>query len=168
MQEAWARRAQIRRLCYKADVRRELSAGGVVVRRLRGRQVVAAINPRGRPPGLWALPKGIVEPGEEAEQTALREVEEETGVRGRSGGKLGDVRYVYTWQGERVFKVVSFFLVRYSSGRLGAISDEMRNEVAEARWLPLDEAGELLAYESEREMAAKARVMISAPCPPTP
>lgn len=149
-------------------MRREFSAGGVLVRRLRGRWVFAAINPRGRQAGLWALPKGLIDPGERAEQTALREIEEETGARGRPWGKLGDVRYVYTWDGERIFKVVSFFLVRYSSGRLGAIAAEMRREVAAARWLPLDEAEELLAYKGEREMAAKARAIISERCPPTP
>jgi 8-oxo-dGTP pyrophosphatase MutT (NUDIX family) len=148
-------------------VRREFSAGGVLVRRLRGRWVFAAINPRGRPSGLWALPKGLIEPGEQPEQTAVREVEEETGARGRSLGKLGDVRYVYTWQGERVFKVVSFFLVRYVGGRLGDLAEPMRREVAEARWLPLDEAERLLAYKGEREMAAKARAMITELCPPT-
>jgi len=137
-------------------MRREFSAGGVLVRRLRGRWVFAAIRPQGRREGLWALPKGLIDPGETAEQTALREVEEETGARGRSLGKLGDVRYVYTWQGERVFKVVSFFLVRYGTGRIGAIAEEMRREVADARWLPLDEAQSLLAYKGEREMAARA------------
>jgi hypothetical protein len=66
------------------------------------------------------------------------------------------VRYVYTWKGERVFKVVSFFLVRYSGGRLGDIPDEFRHEVAETRWLPLAEAPRLLSYKGEKEMAAKA------------
>ena len=88
--------------------------------------------------------------------TALREVTEETGVRGRLVEKLGDIRYVYTWKGERVFKIVSFFLVRYSAGRLGDITDEFRHEVAETRWLPLEEAPRLLSYGGERDMAAKA------------
>jgi 8-oxo-dGTP pyrophosphatase MutT (NUDIX family) len=117
---------------------------------------MAAIRPGGKPEGVWALPKGLIGSGEDPAATALREVEEETGVRGRLGGKLGDVRYVYTWRGERVFKVVSFFLVRYSSGRLGAITPEFAHEVAEARWLPLADAPRLLAYGGEREMAAKA------------
>ena len=137
-------------------MRREFSAGGVVVRRLRGRWWLAAIRPQGKQPGLWALPKGLIEAGDSAEATALREVEEESGLRGRSEGKLGDVRYVYTWAGERIFKVVSFFLVRYIGGRIGEITPAMRHEVAEARWLPLEEAPRLLAYEGEREMAAKA------------
>jgi 8-oxo-dGTP pyrophosphatase MutT (NUDIX family) len=137
---------------------REFSAGGVLVRRLRGDWVFAAIRPQGKPEGVWALPKGLIDPGESGAVTALREVEEETGARGELLGKLGDVRYVYTRRGgERVFKVVSFFLVRYAGGRLGAIREEMRREVAEARWLPLAEAETLLAYKGEREMAAKAR-----------
>jgi 8-oxo-dGTP pyrophosphatase MutT (NUDIX family) len=137
-------------------VRREFSAGAVLVRRLRGSWQLAAIRPAGKPEGTWALPKGRIDPGETGEATALREVREETGAGGRPLGKLGDVRYVYTWEGERVFKVVSFFLLRYGDGRLGAIPAEHRHEVAEARWLPLEEAPRLLAYKGEQEMAAKA------------
>jgi 8-oxo-dGTP pyrophosphatase MutT (NUDIX family) len=143
-------------LCYKVHVRREFSAGGVVVRRLRGRAVMAAIRPAGKPEGTWALPKGLIGPGERAELTALREVTEETGVEATPVEKLGDVRYVYTWAGERVFKVVSFFLFRYRAGRLGDIPPEHAHEIAEVRWLPLEEAPRLLAYKGEREMAAKA------------
>jgi 8-oxo-dGTP pyrophosphatase MutT (NUDIX family) len=140
-------------------MRREFSAGGVVVRRIRGRWHAAAIRPGGRDK-VWALPKGLIGPGEGAAETALREVVEETGVHGRLAKKLGDVRYVYTWEGERIFKVVSFFLVRYSSGRLGDITEEFRHEVAETRWLPLEEAPRLLTYGGEREMAAKALQLI--------
>jgi 8-oxo-dGTP pyrophosphatase MutT (NUDIX family) len=137
-------------------VRREFSAGGVVVRRLRGRWVMAAIRPAGKDAGVWALPKGLIGPDEKAESTAKREVAEETGVKATPVEKLGDIRYVYTWEGERVFKVVSFFLFRYSGGTLGDIPHEHAHEVAEARWLPLDEAPRLLAYKGEREMAATA------------
>jgi len=133
-------------------MRREFSAGGVLVRELDGRWMVAAIRPAGRPEGLWALPKGQIDAGESGEATALREVAEETGVTGRSLGKLGDVKYWFNWQGERIFKVVSFFLVEYENGRLGDIPEAFRHEVDEARWLPLDEAPRLLAYKGEREM----------------
>ena len=137
-------------------MRREFSAGGVLVRRLQGRWVVAAIRPRRHGPAVWALPKGHIDEGEGAEATALREVAEETGARGRSLGKLGDVRYWFNWDGERVFKVVSFFLVRYEAGRLGDLSEEFRHEVAEVRWLPLEDAPRLLSYGGERDMARKA------------
>ena len=120
---------------------------------------MATIRPQGRPEGLWALPKGGIDPGESAAEAAVREVREETGVEGRLVEKLGDVRYVYTasWKGgERIFKVVSFFLLRAGRGRIGEIDESMRIEVAEARWLPLEDAPRLLAYRGEREMAAKA------------
>jgi 8-oxo-dGTP pyrophosphatase MutT (NUDIX family) len=142
-------------------VRREFSAGGVLVRRLRGRWMVAAIRPAGRPHGLWALPKGQIDPGERGEQTALREIAEETGVSGRSLGKLGDVRYTFTWEGERIFKVVSFFLVRYETGKLGEIPAAFRHEVEEVRWLPLDDAPRVLAYQGERRMAERARAILA-------
>jgi 8-oxo-dGTP pyrophosphatase MutT (NUDIX family) len=138
-------------------VAREFSAGGVVVRTIRGRPMVAAIRPQGKPEGLWALPKGNIDPGETPEETAVREVWEETGVRGSLVEKLGDVKYVYTRRdGERTFKIVSFFLLQARRGRIGRIDERMRVEVAEARWLPLEEAPRLLAYKGEREMAAKA------------
>ena len=137
-------------------MKREFSAGGVLVRRLAGRWMVAAIRPGGKAPGVWALPKGRIDEGERAEATAVREVAEETGARGRSLGKLGDVRYWFNWDGEQVFKVVSFFLVRYAGGRLGDVPEAFRHEVAEVRWLPLEEAPRLLAYGGERDMARKA------------
>jgi 8-oxo-dGTP pyrophosphatase MutT (NUDIX family) len=141
---------------------RELSAGGVLVRRLRGRYWIAAIRPQGKPEGIWALPKGLIDAGEAAAATAQREVAEETGLEGRLEGKLGDVRYVYSRRGgERVFKVVSFFLFRYGSGRIGDLPPGMEREVAEARWLPLDDAPRLLAYRGEREMAEAAIAVLA-------
>ena len=137
-------------------MKREFSAGGVLVRRLRGRWVFAAIRPAGKEPGVWALPKGLIGRDERPEETALREVAEETGAKSRLVGKLGDVRYVYTWGGERIFKVVSFYLLRYSGGRLGELPPATAHEVAEVRWLPLEEGPKLLAYKGEREMAERA------------
>ena len=144
-------------------MRREFSAGGVVVRRMRGRAWVAVVRPR-REAGrrvVWVLPKGLVDPGETPLEAAVREVAEETGVRATGGRKLGDVRYVYTWEGERVFKVVSFFLAHALAGRIGALPPGMEREVAEARWLPLTEGPTLLAYKGEREMAVKAIGMLA-------
>jgi 8-oxo-dGTP pyrophosphatase MutT (NUDIX family) len=135
-------------------MRREFSAGGVVVRRLRGGWRLAAIKPGGK--DVWALPKGLIAPDEDPAVTAAREVREETGLDARLVEKLGDVRYVYTWQGERVFKVVSFYLFRYTRGRLGDIPPEHAHEVDAARWLPLEDAPRLLAYGGERQMAERA------------
>lgn len=126
------------------------------MRRIRGEWRLAAIRPGGKPSGTWALPKGLVRPGEDPAATALREVREETGVDGEIVEKLGDVRYVYTWAGDRVFKIVSFFLVRSARGRLGDLPPATAFEVAETRWLPLADAPRLLAYRGEREMAERA------------
>ena len=83
---------------------------------------MAAVRPRrDKPPVVWALPKGLIDPGERGAETALREVLEETGLRAAVDRKLGDVRYVYTWDGERVFKIVSFFLLR-ATGASSAVS----------------------------------------------
>jgi 8-oxo-dGTP pyrophosphatase MutT (NUDIX family) len=133
----------------------------VLVRRLDGDWMLAAIRPGGKPPGVWALPKGRIDGRDSAEATALREVEEETGARGRSLGKLGDVKYWFNWNGERIFKVVSFFLVRYERGRLGDIPEAFKHEVAEVRWLPLTDAPRLLTYGGEREMAEKAAAALA-------
>jgi 8-oxo-dGTP pyrophosphatase MutT (NUDIX family) len=136
---------------------REFSAGGVLVKRIRGVPHLAAIRPQGKKEGVWALPKGNLDPGETPAETAVREVWEETGVSGRLVEKLGDVKYTYTRRdGTRVFKVVSFYLLTAGRGRLGEIEERMRIEVAEARWLPLEDAPRLLAYGGEKEMARKA------------
>ena len=143
-------------------MRRELSAGLVLVRRMRGRWWFAATRPQGKRKGTWVLPKGLLDEDEKPVETALREGYEETGLRGSVVTKLGDVRYVYTWEGERVFKIVSFYLARAHDGRVGELPPGMELEVAEARWLPLEAARELLAYRGEREMAAKAQETLAA------
>ena len=146
--------------CYKVEMPAEISSGGVVVRRMQGRWWFAAIRPRGKPEGVWALPKGLVDSGESAAETALRETFEETGVRGRIDEKLGDVKYVYTRGGQRIFKVVSFYLVRAGTGRIGDVPAGMELEVAEARWLPLADGPRLLAYGGEREMTKRALALL--------
>ena len=142
-------------------MRREFSAGVVLVRRMRGRWWFAAVLPQGKRAGTWALPKGLVDQGEKPAETALREGFEETGVHGRIDTKLGDIRYVYTWEGERVFKVVSFFLAHARGGRIGALPPGMEIEVAEARWLELADGATLLAYKGERDMAVKAAEILA-------
>ena len=105
------------------------------------------------------LPKGLVDPGEKALDAALREVREETGITASAVTKLADIKYMYvrSWgDGERVFKIVSFYLLRYESGEIDRISDDMRVEVARASWVRLQEAPKLLAYKGEKQMARKA------------
>lgn len=153
---------------------REISAGGVVIRKREGDWWMAAIElpyeserlagqsgrAAGRAKPVLALPKGLVDPGEKPAETALREVFEETGVKADLVAKLGDIKYVYTrtWSdGGRVFKIVSFYLMRYRSGRMNEIAPEMRIEVACARWVRLEDAPALLAYKGEKQMAQRAR-----------
>jgi 8-oxo-dGTP pyrophosphatase MutT (NUDIX family) len=133
---------------------REFSAGGLVIRKFRGRPFVAAVQVKEGT--VLALPKGHIEEGESAQDAAAREVTEETGLTVEPVRKLGDVKYWYVrkWSdGERVFKVVSFFLFRYRSGSL---RDYQRSEVDGAEWIPLDEAPKRLAYRGEKDMARLA------------
>jgi 8-oxo-dGTP pyrophosphatase MutT (NUDIX family) len=108
---------------------------------------------------LLCLPKGLVDPGEKALEAALREVREETGITASPITKLADIKYIYvrTWgDGERVFKIVSFYLLRYESGQIDQISEAMRIEVARASWIPLQDAPKLLSYKGEKQMARQA------------
>jgi len=149
---------------------REISAGGVVVRRSGQGWEMAVIEPQtevasARPAKkasrkvVLALPKGLLDPGEKPEQTALREVREETGLIATSITKLADIKYVYvrSWgDQQRVFKIVSFFLLRYQSGEIDDVSREMRVEVRRAYWIPAEEAPRKLAYRGEREVVRRA------------
>ncbi|MBE2253885.1 MAG: NUDIX domain-containing protein [Myxococcus sp.] len=139
---------------------REFSAGGIVIRDAEGRLEVAVIRPAGK--SVTALPKGHIDPGEDAAQAATREVEEETGLIAKLEGKLGDVKYVYRWRGNTIFKEVAFFLFRYQSGQIDVLTEQMRKEVDRAYWLPLDEALTRLTYPGEREMATRARTLLIA------
>ena len=130
---------------------------------------LAVIEPAGRESAsgtpIFALPKGWINSGEKAQQAALREVQEETGVEAKVLAKLGDVKYVYMrkWSdGARVFKVVSFYLLQYVAGDIGNISAAMRTEVQRALWIPLEEAPQRLAYKGERQMAEKALEYVAA------
>jgi 8-oxo-dGTP pyrophosphatase MutT (NUDIX family) len=153
---------------------REISSGGVVVRAAAEGWEFAVIEPQ-REEGnvsrsaksdkkghkqVLALPKGLVDPGEKEEEAALREVREETGISATALAKITDIKYVYlrTWgDGQRVFKIVSFYLLRYDSGTIDEIAPEMRIEVKRALWIPLEEAERRLAYRGEKEVIRLAR-----------
>jgi 8-oxo-dGTP pyrophosphatase MutT (NUDIX family) len=128
---------------------REFSAGGVVVRQMRGREFVAVVRVRDE---ILALPKGHPDGDETSAQAAQREVREETGLEAELVERLGDVKYWYVRGGERVMKIVAFFLFRYRSGSV----ENHDHEVEEAIWIPLEEAPRRLAYKGEREMADAA------------
>ncbi len=150
---------------------REISAGGVVVHRAGQGWEIAVIEPQteassARPARktaqkvVMALPKGLVDPGEKSEETALREVREETGLIALPIVKLADIKYVYvrSWgDGQRVFKIVSFFLLRYHSGQIDDVSREMRGEVKRAFWIPLEDAPRKLSYRGERDVVRRAQ-----------
>ena len=136
---------------------REISSGGIVYRRRKGVTEVAVIRVRNK----WRLPKGRVEEGEGLQETALREVREESGLEGRVVAKLDDITYWYTnktKEGEtiRIFKRVYFYLVRYLKGDVRRHDDE----VEEACWLPIEEAMKKLSYPTERETMRKAMTLL--------
>ena len=135
---------------------REFSAGGLMIRDCDGRPFVAAVRVKGGT--VLALPKGHIDPGERAPEAAAREVREEAGVTGELVEKLGEVRYWYQRGGERVLKVVTFFLFSYRSGDVA----DHDHEVDSAEWVPLEDAPRLLAYRGEREMAEVALSRLAA------
>lgn len=135
-------------------MKREESAGGVVLRRAGDGWELAAIRPRGK--AVWALPKGHPNPGEPYETGAQREVREETGLETRVIEPLGAITYVYQLGGQRILKTVRFFLLAWVSGEIDAIEPAMRVEVDRAAWIPLGEAPQVLAYKGEREVVERA------------
>jgi 8-oxo-dGTP pyrophosphatase MutT (NUDIX family) len=157
---------------------REISAGGVVLRQISGVWHVALIEPRKDEPhvespkpasskrprkrsrAVLTLPKGLVDAGEKPQAAALREVLEETGVVAEPVTKLADNKYVYvrTWgDGKRVFKIVSFYLMRFVSGEIDNLASDMRIEVKRALWVPLADSTSQLAYGNERKVVRQAQ-----------
>ncbi|VBA45095.1 Putative mutator protein MutT4 [Mycobacterium attenuatum] len=138
----------------------ETSAGGLVIDGIDGPRdeqvaaLIGRIDRRGRM--LWSLPKGHIEMGETAEQTAIREVAEETGIRGSVLAALGRIDYWFVTDGRRVHKTVHHYLMRFLGGEL---CDEDL-EVAEVAWVPIQELPSRLAYADERRLAEVADELI--------
>jgi len=136
----------------------ETSAGGLVVDRTGISPRVALIgrlDRRGRL--LWSLPKGHLEAGETAEDAAIREVEEETGIRGRVLAALGTIDYWFVADDRRIHKTVHHYLLEASSGELS----DTDLEVDEVAWVPLRELGARLAYAGERRLAETAADLLA-------
>ncbi len=125
-------------------VKREFSAGGVL---FKGDEVLLIKNPSGK----WTFPKGNIEEGERPEDTAVREVEEETGIKGKIVKPLGDIKYWYMLKGERIFKKVVYYLMEYEGG------EPLPSwEVQDARFFPAEEVKKLLKYKGDREIFKRA------------
>ena len=150
---------------------REISSGGVLVRAAADGWELAVIEPKReaslvgksdkkRHKEVLALPKGLIDPGEKPAQTALREIREETGLTGSILAKLTDIKYTYvrSWgDKQQVFKIVSFYLLKYESGTIDDVSAAMRIEVKRAQWIPLEGAERRLTYRGERDVIRLAR-----------
>jgi 8-oxo-dGTP pyrophosphatase MutT (NUDIX family) len=144
----------------KLPIRRQVSAGGVAFRRSSAGLEVVLIIPRGTE--RWQLPKGLVDPGEEPDTTARREVREEAGVDAAVVGPVETIEYWYVGSDRegtraRFHKSVHFFLLEY---RDGDVADH-DHEVVEARWVAVDEAVKMLAFANERRVVEKASEMLA-------
>ena len=135
------------------------SAGGIVVRYHEGLpQLVVGSRRRDRDIVTWTLPKGTPDPGETREETALREVREETGLDVRISGPLDSIEYWFVQGGTRIHKTVHYFLMKPTGGDLGRHDHEFES----VRWIGFDEAQHLLTFETERALVARAAAAIAA------
>ncbi len=139
-----------------ATIKRQVSSGGVILRKSNDVVEIALVAVKGG--NVWCLPKGIVDRGESTEETAVREVQEETGLKGRVIDKIGEISYWYYIKGEnaRCRKTVHFYLMEYLSGT----TDEHDVEVDDASWFSIDDALNKISYKGDREMIEKAKEMI--------
>ena len=136
----------------------QVSAGGVAYRELDGSLQVALISVGQE--GRWQLPKGTVGKGESNEETAIREVREETGLQTELVQPIDKIEYWFNYRDRsspvRIHKYVHFFLLRYLSGDIR----DHDQEVNEARWVDIQQAEAMLTFESEKGILAKARGML--------
>ena len=142
------------------ETRRQVSAGGVVFRRRAAHVDVVVVRTGSAENARWQLPKGIVESGESPELAAEREVREEGGVEAQLVAPLKTIEYWYVGKEPsgpvRYHKFVHFFLFEHERGDVADHDDE----VAESRWVPIDEAAALLSYRSEREVLGEASALL--------
>jgi 8-oxo-dGTP pyrophosphatase MutT (NUDIX family) len=129
------------------------SAGGIVVRKeQQGPSLVVGMRRRDRDLATWTLPKGTPDPGETVEETAIREVTEETGLEVRIVAPLPSIEYTFVQSGTRIYKTVHYFLMEPVGGDLSRHDREFER----VRWVSFDEAPGLLTFPTERALVATA------------
>ena len=128
-------------------MKREFSAGGIVFNK-KGQVLVTQHSQNKH----WGFPKGLIDPGQTPDQTALREVKEEGGVVAEIIGKVGYSKYVYTFNNEKIFKIVTYFLLKYVSGE----TEDHDWEVSDLGWYELEEALKKLSFSHDKELLKKA------------
>ncbi|WP_246260443.1 NUDIX hydrolase [Cellulomonas taurus] len=139
----------------------ETSAGGLVVRVSGGVHVAAVIARRNRAGRLeWCLPKGHLEGTETAEEAAVREIAEETGIIGTIVRRLGVIDYWFTGDDRRVHKMVHHYLLGAVGGEL-TVEDDPDGEAEDAAWVPVSELPSRLAYPNERRLAETASLVLA-------
>ena len=139
------------------------SAGGIVIRHESGRVwLVVGSRRRDRDGWTWTLPKGTPNPGETREETALREVAEETGLEVRITGPLDSIEYWFVQSGQRIHKTVHYFLMEPIGGDLAGHDHEFE----QVRWVTFAEAATMLTFETERALVARAAELVGVPVVP--
>lgn len=134
----------------------ETSAGGVVYRKKKDAIEVLICKHSGY--HKWVLPKGLIEKGEKPEETAIREVEEETGIRGRVVQEIGEPEsYVYTFNGLKVFKKVHYYLMEYDRGSTKSHDFEME----EVEWMDIDEAIARMGFDGAKNVLRRAKELLT-------
>jgi 8-oxo-dGTP pyrophosphatase MutT (NUDIX family) len=144
----------------KKPVKRELSAGGAVFKEEKGKTLWLIVQPKRDDPEKpihWRLAKGIIEKGESTEATALREVEEETGVKAEILAKIGKTTYFYNFRDQKIFKIIIFFLMEFQTDTGNGVDGV---EIAEEAWLPFKEAYKELTFDSEKKILKKAKELL--------
>ncbi len=140
-------------------MKREFSAGGAVYQQptANSQQPILWLIAKHSGYHKWVLPKGLIDEGEKSEETALREVEEETGIKGKILAKiLPAEKYVYTFNGEKIFKVVQYYLMEYVAGDVTSHDWEMET----VEWLPFEEAYKRLDFGGQKQVLKQAREII--------
>ncbi len=140
--------------------KREISAGGVVYKKDNSQIFILLILHSGLTANkdeVWTFPKGHIDGDEKPEETAVREVREETGVTATIIEKLGSIKYTFVWEGDNVFKIVTWYLMEYVSGDVSGHD----YEVMEAKWFEITEAEKLLTYSTDKQTFAKAKKFLT-------